>query len=119
VLAAADASIAVDAGTALARASADAVVPGRRLDSVVHVAETARLTRRIIAQNVAWAIAYNLCAVPLAVSGVLAPWMAALGMSLSSLLVVGNALRLQQAHTGPARQTPAIRPAEERSEVLR
>ena len=45
-------------------------------------------------QNLAWAAAYNLCAVPLAVSGALAPWAAGLGMALSSLLVVGNALRL-------------------------
>ncbi len=96
VLAAADASIAVDAGTALARASADVVVPGQRLSSIVSIEDTARRTRRTIAQNVGWAIGYNLCAVPLAVSGLLAPWMAAIGMSLSSLLVVGNALRLQR-----------------------
>lgn len=96
VLAAADASIAVDAGTALARASADVVVPGQRLLSVVRIADTALCTRRTIVQNLAWAVGYNLCAVPLAVSGVLAPWMAAIGMSLSSLLVVGNALRLQR-----------------------
>jgi Cu2+-exporting ATPase len=106
VLSAADASIAVDAGTALARASADVVVPGRRLSSVVRIAETAVLTRRIIRQNVGWAIGYNLCAVPLAVAGLLAPWMAAIGMSLSSLLVVGNALRLQRA----APPAAAIRP---------
>ncbi|HEX5788373.1 MAG TPA: heavy metal translocating P-type ATPase [Woeseiaceae bacterium] len=111
VLAAADASIAVDAGTALARASADVVVPGRRLASVVEIADTAVQTRRVIAQNIAWAIGYNLCAVPLAVSGLLAPWMAAIGMSLSSLLVVGNALRLERSPHGrrpvPAEAPPA------------
>lgn len=96
VLAAADASVAIDAGTALARASADAVIPGRRLNSLVLLARTAVRARQILRQNISWAIAYNLAALPLAVSGALAPWMAALGMSLSSLLVVGNALRLHR-----------------------
>ena len=49
---------------------------------------------RIVKQNLAWALSYNLLAIPLAVSGTLQPWMAALGMSLSSLLVMLNALRL-------------------------
>jgi len=96
VLAAADASIALDAGTALARASADAIVLGKRMHGIVDAIDVARATRRIIRQNIVWAIAYNLAAVPLAVSGMLAPWMAALGMSLSSLLVVCNALRLRR-----------------------
>jgi Cu2+-exporting ATPase len=102
VLAAADASIALDAGTALARASADAIVLGKRMMSIVDAVSIARATRRIIRQNIAWAIVYNLTAVPLAVSGVLAPWMAALGMSLSSLLVVLNALRLRRKGPGRA-----------------
>ena len=105
VLAAADASIALDAGTALARASADAIVLGKRLASVVDAASVAAATRRVIHQNIAWAIVYNLTAVPLAASGVLAPWMAALGMSTSSLLVVLNALRLHRW------RAPGARPA--------
>jgi Cu2+-exporting ATPase len=96
VLAAADASIALDAGTALARASADAIVLGKRMNSIVEAASMAEATRRTIRQNIAWAIVYNLTAVPLAVTGILAPWMAALGMSFSSLLVVLNALRLRR-----------------------
>ncbi|MGB5353097.1 MAG: heavy metal translocating P-type ATPase [Woeseia sp.] len=96
VLAAADASIALDAGTALARASADAIALGRRLMSIVDAAEVADKTRHIVRQNMAWAIAYNLAAVPLAATGMLAPWMAALGMSASSLVVVLNALRLHR-----------------------
>ena len=99
VLAAADASIALDAGTALARASADAVSLGRQLGSIVTATRIAASTQRIIRQNIAWAIVYNLTAVPLAVSGLLAPWMAAIGMSASSLLVVLNALRLHRAPT--------------------
>jgi len=96
VMQAADASIALDAGTALARASADAIALSRRLMTVVEAAQVAAQTRRIIHQNIVWAIGYNLTAVPLAVSGMLAPWMAALGMSMSSLLVVLNALRLHR-----------------------
>ena len=97
VLAAADASVALDAGTALARASADAVSLGHGLGTLVAAVEIARKTQTIIRQNIAWAIVYNVTAVPLAVSGLLAPWMAALGMSASSLLVVLNALRLHRA----------------------
>jgi Cu2+-exporting ATPase len=102
VLAAADASVALDAGTALARASADAVSLGHGLGTLVAAAGIARKTQAIIRQNIAWAIVYNLTAVPLAVSGLLAPWMAALGMSASSLLVVLNALRLHRADTDDA-----------------
>jgi Cu2+-exporting ATPase len=111
VLAAADASIALDAGTALARATADAVVLGQRLGSVLDGVEIAGATRRIVRQNIGWAIAYNLTAVPLAASGMLAPWMAALGMSASSLVVVLNALRLQ-------RRLPGKPPAEPRGAPL-
>ena len=96
VLAAADASIALDSGTALARASADAVSLGRYLGTINTAINVAQKTRRVIRQNITWAIIYNATAIPLAVSGVLMPWMAALGMSLSSLLVVFNALRLQR-----------------------
>jgi Cu2+-exporting ATPase len=49
---------------------------------------------KLIRQNLTWAIAYNLVAIPAAVTGLLEPWHAALGMSLSSLMVVFNALRL-------------------------
>ena len=59
-------------------------------------------------QNVAWAIAYNLTAVPLAASGMLAPWMAALGMSASSLLVVLNALRLRRRLPEPLVEPRAV-----------
>ena len=108
VLAAADASIAIDAGTALARASADAVIPGKRLMTIVEGAHMARQARRVIRQNIAWAIGYNVAAVPLAVGGVLAPWLAALGMSASSFVVVANAMRLSTlavaATPGPAGQ---------------
>jgi Cu2+-exporting ATPase len=54
----------------------------------------ARRTRRIVRQNIVWALGYNVLALPLAAAGVVTPWMAALGMALSSLLVTLNALRL-------------------------
>ncbi|HNP62924.1 MAG TPA: hypothetical protein PKH39_03260, partial [Woeseiaceae bacterium] len=63
--------------------------------------------RRVIRQNIAWAIAYNLAAVPLAATGILAPWMAALGMSVSSLIVVLNALRLHRYGQAP-RKTASL-----------
>ena len=59
--------------------------------------DKARQTLLIMRENFAWAIGYNLLAVPLAAGGWLTPWMSALGMSFSSLLVVVNALRLRQS----------------------
>ncbi len=96
VLAGADVSIAMGAGTTLAQSSADAVLLGESLAPLLSAVELARRTRRVIRQNIGWAIGYNLLAVPLAASGALAPWMAAIGMSASSLLVVLNALRLRR-----------------------
>lgn len=106
VLASADGSIAIDAGTALARSSADAIILGKRLGSVVDAARVAARTKKIIRQNIGWAISYNVIAIPLAVAGILAPWMAAIGMSVSSLVVVVNALRLQRGKLQTA-DTPA------------
>jgi Cu2+-exporting ATPase len=96
VLAGADVSVAMGAGTTLAQSSADAVLLGDSLAPLLTAVELSRRTRRIIRQNISWAIGYNVLAVPLAASGMLAPWMAAIGMSASSLLVVLNALRLRR-----------------------
>ncbi len=103
VLAAAPVSIAMGGGTAVAHAAADMILLAENLDMLVRGLKTARRTLRIIRQNLAWALAYNLVALPLAAIGWLAPWMAALGMSLSSLLVVANALRLKAAQPIRAR----------------
>ncbi len=68
----------------------------RKLGPVFDLLMTAKRTRSVIRQNTAWALLYNTTMIPLAASGVLAPWMAALGMSLSLLLVVTNSARLQR-----------------------
>ncbi len=94
VLAGADVSIAVGSGASLAHHSADCVLVGNRLDALPEALALARRTMRIVRQNLGWAIGYNALAVPLAAAGVIAPWLAALGMSASSLLVTFNALRL-------------------------
>ncbi|MGM0554408.1 MAG: heavy metal translocating P-type ATPase [Pseudomonadota bacterium] len=95
VLAGADVSLAMGGGTRLAQTQADLVLMSDRLDRLPVSLDQARHTRRIIRQNIAWAIGYNTVALPVAAAGLLTPWLAALGMSLSSLLVVGNALRLR------------------------
>lgn len=95
VLAAAQVSLAMGSGTQLAAAAADMVLLSERLPHLAQAVMMARKTRTIIRQNLAWALLYNLFAVPLAASGWLVPWMAAIGMSASSLLVVVNALRLR------------------------
>lgn len=96
VLAAAQVSVAMGGGADLARAHADIVLVENRLDGLRTGIHVARQTRRIMFQNVVWSIAYNIVAVPLAAAGLVTPWMAALGMSLSSLLVVLNAARLSR-----------------------
>ncbi|MEX2489600.1 MAG: cation-translocating P-type ATPase [Pseudomonadales bacterium] len=90
----ANASIAVTPVDVFVQTAADATLVNGNLEVVPKILDFAQKTRRIIRQNVGWAIAYNLCAIPFAVTGLLLPWMAALGMSASSLVVVLNANRL-------------------------
>lgn len=94
VLARADISVAMGGGTDVARASGDMVLIDDRLTLLPAALAVARKTRRVIRQNLWWAAVYNLVALPLAVAGAVTPWIASLGMALSSLLVVSNALRL-------------------------
>ncbi len=95
VLAAAQVSVAMGSGSQLAQASADMVLLSENLQRLPLAVRIARKTQRIIYQNFAWAIVYNVLAIPLAASGILPPWVAALGMSASSLIVVLNAMRLR------------------------
>ena len=94
VLAGSDVSVAMGKATQIAQASADLVLFSEHLPHLAEGVYLARRTFRIIRQNFAWAIGYNLIAIPFAAAGFIAPWMAAIGMSLSSLVVVLNALRL-------------------------
>lgn len=95
VLAAAQVSWAMGGGTQVARATSDIVLLSERLPEVAHALTVAQLSMSIMRQNFSWAIAYNLIAVPVAALGYVSPWLAALGMSASSLVVVLNALRLR------------------------
>ncbi|MBI2312256.1 MAG: cadmium-translocating P-type ATPase [Betaproteobacteria bacterium] len=97
VLAKAQVSIAMGEGTQVAQASADMVLLSGRLDTLLEGCRHAARTMAVVRQNFAWAIAYNLVALPLAVAGLITPWMAGIGMAGSSLLVVLNALRLAGA----------------------
>lgn len=94
VLAAADISVTVGNATDIARASADVILLSDQLSALPLLFSTARKTRHIIQQNMAWALGYNLLVLPLAVSGILLPWMAVVGMSLSSIIVALNSARL-------------------------
>jgi Cu2+-exporting ATPase len=94
VLAAADVSMTVKGGAELANSAADMILTSDSLGLVSKAIDTAQRTRQLVRQNLTWAVVYNASVMPLAIFGMLKPWMAALGMSLSSLLVVANASRL-------------------------
>jgi len=99
VLRGADVSFAMGSGAALAQSHADAVLLSAQLSSLMDASIAATACMRVIRQNLAWATLYNLLAIPAAAFGLLTPWMAGLGMSLSSALVVANALRLEAMPT--------------------
>lgn len=96
VLAQAQVSVAMGEGTELARTQGDCVLLGRCLTVLPDSMALASATRRTIRENLWWAVIYNAVALPVAMSGILTPWMAGIGMSLSSLWVVLNSLRLQR-----------------------
>ena len=105
VLAGADLAIALGGGAQLAQSSADIVLAGDRLGALVEARRVARLTMRVLRQNTSWAIVYNFLSIPLAAVGLVPPWLAAIGMSTSSLLVVLNSLRIR-APAAAALETP-------------
>ncbi len=104
VLARASVSIAIGGAADVAAASADMILLAPRLDALRTGLDAAGRTLAVVRQNLGWAIAYNFIAVPAAVLGYVTPWLAALGMSLSSLLVVANSLRLLKAPARAARR---------------
>ncbi len=111
VLAAADISVAMGSATDLAKTSADAVLLSNRLDALVQAFSLARRTRRVIIENLLWAGLYNGLMLPFAALGWITPVWAAVGMSISSLTVVLNALRLTRLPgVQGADATPETRP---------
>ncbi|EGN75817.1 P-type ATPase [Idiomarina sp. A28L] len=96
VLAAADGSVTFSSGSDLAKSSSDVVILTGKLAGLRRLYETALLTRNVIRQNFTWAIGYNLVILPLAVTGHVGPLWAMLGMSMSSLIVMANSLRLMR-----------------------
>jgi Cu2+-exporting ATPase len=95
VLAQAHVSMAMGGGTDLARSQGDVVLLSNDLGHLAIGVSIARRTMKVIRQNLIWAFGYNVVAIPLAMAGWVTPWLAGIGMSVSSLLVVLNALRLQ------------------------
>lgn len=93
-LAGAHLSIAMGSGTDVAKASADMILLGDNLSRLIEARELAMKTRKIIRENLAWALGYNAIILPLAVMGLVAPYIAVVGMSGSSIIVVSNSLRL-------------------------
>ncbi|NNA13060.1 cadmium-translocating P-type ATPase [Pseudomonas lundensis] len=109
VLAAADISVAMGSATDLAKTSADAVLLSNRLEALVQAFGLARRTRRVIIENLLWAGLYNGLMLPFAALGWITPVWAAVGMSISSLIVVLNALRLTRMPK-PASLQPTLDP---------
>ena len=95
-LAQADLSVTAAGGTDVAAETSDVVLLRRDLTLVPGFIDLSRRARRVIRQNLWWAFAYNAVAVPVAAAGLLTPVFAAVAMSLSSLLVVVNSLRLRR-----------------------
>jgi Cu2+-exporting ATPase len=93
MLAGADVAVAVSTAADVAQATSDIVITGR-LDALADARLLARQMLAILRQNRRWALGYNLAAIPLAALGLVPPWLAAIGMSASSLAVVLNALRI-------------------------
>ena len=93
-LARADIAVAIGQASDLTKTNADAVITNNSLTTLLHAISKGKKSSLIIRQNIYWALLYNVLALPLAAAGFIPPWAAAIGMSVSSLIVVGNALRL-------------------------
>ncbi len=100
VLAGAHLSVAMGGGTDIAKSSADMVLLSDDLEKLLTARRLAQQTRRIIRENLAWALGYNVTILPLAVMGFVAPYVAVVGMSASSIIVVSNSLRLLNKKEG-------------------
>jgi Cu2+-exporting ATPase len=92
----------------LAQARSDLVMLGSRLLELPTLVRRARLTLRVVRQNLAWALFYNACFVPLAVAGWLPAWLAGLGMAVSSLWVIAHSLRLARPMAGESSPAESV-----------
>lgn len=106
VLAGADISVALSSGAELAQANADILICDGRLASLIDAKHIAAQTQKILRQNERWAMTYNTLAMPIAALGYIPPWLAAIFMSLSSLFVVMNALRIGKNYQGQSTAKP-------------
>ncbi|KDE38543.1 Type cbb3 cytochrome oxidase biogenesis protein CcoI [Nitrincola lacisaponensis] len=113
VLVGAQTSVSMGAATDLAKTNADAVLTNNNLQTLADSILMARKTRTIIKENLGLSLAYNVLALPAAAMGLVPPYIAAIGMTASSLVVTGNAMRLIRAPRKPAQQvaTPSEQPA--------
>jgi Cu2+-exporting ATPase len=105
-LAAADVSVTVLESSDLVRSKTDVLLLNRRLGALIDLVRVAKRTRSVLHQNLAWSLGYNLVAVPLAALGFMVPWVAAVGMASSSVLVMLNASRLLRAQERDWGQRP-------------
>jgi Cu2+-exporting ATPase len=109
LLAGADVSVALASGAHLAQIVSDVVLVGEHLGALGEASAVARKTMAVLRQNHRWALTYNLVLVPLAAFGFVPPWLAALGMSSSSLVVVLNALRIRPPNRARSQGDPIAR----------
>jgi P-type Cu2+ transporter len=93
--------MAMDNGSSIAHAAGDLVLLRETLGALPMAIEVSRRALAIVRQNLRWAAFYNLAAIPLAALGLMPPWVAAIGMSASSLLVVMNARRITRLEPAP------------------
>ncbi len=91
----ADIGISLSGATAIAQQSAQVIIKGENLLSLVHTHRLSVLTYQTIKQNLFWALAYNVVAIPVAAAGYLSPMIGALSMAFSDVVVIGNSLRLR------------------------
>lgn len=124
VLASADVSLAFGQASALACVSADAVILTGGVEDILSLYRAAKKANLIVRQNLYWAAGYNLLAIPVAAAGLVPPWAAAIGMSVSSLIVAINAARAARTvrMPNPPKQTLPVetnRPADSRMRGVR
>lgn len=109
VLVGAQTSVSMGAATDLAKTNADAVLTNNNLQTLAESIRLSRKTRTIIKENLGLSLAYNVIALPAAAMGLVPPYIAAIGMTASSLIVTGNAMRLVlRSKTPPSTQSAPL-----------